>query len=290
MKNMWRRIFALCVLIAVTAISCSGGGKSGTKYVLKYDRRKDTYFKVLDAHHVVIRRIEKAGESVTDARYRAKYDMRVWNAGRWGMRLEIVYNDWSMQIDDPDLLKQPGFEFLPGKTVFVDLSPIGEVSEMKGFEKLPEIDLGSGAEPVGQARFKNEIRNLFPGMPESPVRRGDSWTVSRQFTEPVYGGEVLIKASYTYTVGEEVKKSGRQCVQIDGTYTAEAAGRTSRNGVDYDLFLTGEGKQTVYFSQDLRMFVRLDEESSLAGDARPDGPGEPTAIEHRRGRTVILTF
>jgi hypothetical protein len=292
MSSTRRHALTAGVLIAVLAITWSGGGKSGSKYILKYDRRRDSMFKVLDAHHVVIKR-KALSETVTDVRYRARYDGRVYNAGSWGMRLEIVYNNWSMEIDDPGLLRQPAFEFLPGKTVFVDLSPLGEVSEMNGFEKLPVIDLGPGAEPIGEVRFKNEIRDLFPGLPGGPVMRGDSWSVTRQFTEPIYGGEADITANYTYTVGEETKKNGRECVQIDGTCILEATGRASRDGVGYDLALKGEGRQTIYFSEDLRMFVRLDEESSLSGNATPKAPGAaglPAAIEHRRERTVILTF
>jgi len=290
MNKAARRVLFLCILLAVALITCSGGGKSGDKYVLKYDRRRDSMFKILDAHHIVIKRGESEGASVTEARYRAKYDVRVYNAGSWGMRLEFVYNNWTMEIDDPDLLKQPSFEFLPGKTVYGDVSPNGEVSELNGFDGLPEISLGDGAEPIGEARFKNEIRDLFPGMPGGTVRSGDSWSVTRQFTEPVYGGEVLIVANHTYTAGGYTRKSGRECVQIDGVYTLEAEGRGSSKGVEYDLVLKGEGKQTVYFSEDLRMYVRLDEESTISGSAANDGQGLEVPIEHNRKRTVVLTF
>lgn len=285
-----RRCFlAGCVLIAVASITCSGGGKSGGKYVLQYDRRKDSAFKILDAHHSVVKRSLEGEETTTDVSYRAKYNIEVYNAGNWGMRLDIVYNSWSMKIDDPVLQRQPGFEFLPGKRVSVDVSPTGEVSEMKGFDKLPEIDLGPGADPIGEIRFKNEIRDLFPGMPDGAVKKGDSWTVTRQFTEPIYDGEILFTAHYTYTLGEETRESGRECVQIDGTYTIEASGTAVRDGSEFAIVLSGEGKQTVYFSDDLRMFVRLNEESHISGDAR-DGSGRVVGLEQKRERVAIVTF
>ena len=282
-------VSALCVVIAVAAITCSGGGKSGGKYVLKYDRRKDSAFKILDAHRSVVTRSVEGEETITDVSYRAKYNVEVYNAGSWGMRLDIVYNNWTMEIDDPELLQQPSFQFLPGKTVHVDVSPSGEVSEMTGFDKLPEIDLGPGADPIGQTRFKNEIRDLFPGMPDGPVRRGDSWTVTRQFTEPIYDGEILFTARYEYTVGEETRESGRECVQIDGTYTVEGSGTALRDGLEFAITLGGEGKQTVYFSDDMRMFVRLNEESHISGDAR-GGAGRVVGLQQKRERVAIVTF
>jgi hypothetical protein len=278
------------MLMVVAIAGCSGGGKSGNKHVLKYDRRKDSFLKILDAHHVVIKRDEPEGQTVTDARYRARYNVKVHNAGTWGMRFEFVYNNWSMEIDDPALLRQPSFEFLPGKTVYVDVSPMGESSEFSGFDKLPEISLGEGAEPIGEERFKNEIRDLFPGLPGGTVQTGDEWMVTRQFIEPAYGGEVTIVANYTYRVGDYTKKSGREVVQIDGTYTVEATGRGADDGVEFDLALKGEGKQTVYFSEDLRMYVRLDEEWNLTGSAINADLGEEVPIEHKRERTVVLTF
>jgi hypothetical protein len=205
------------------------------------------------------------------------------------MRLDIVYNNWTMEIDDPELLRQPSFQFLPGKTVHIDVSPTGEVSEMTGFDKLPEIDLGPGADPIGETRFKNELRDLFPGTPDGPVRRGDSWTVTRQFAEPIYDGEILFTAHYTYTVGDETRESGRECVQIDGTYTVEGSGTAVRDGSESAIVLSGEGKQTVYFSDDLRMFVRLNEESHISGDAG-NGAGRVVGLEQKRERVAIVTF
>jgi hypothetical protein len=284
-----RFLLAAGMFMAIAAIACSGGGKSGSKYMLKYERRKDSLFKVLDAHRSVVKRNAEGRETTTDVSYRAKYDVEVYNAGSWGMRLDIVYNNWTMEIDDPDLLRQPSFQFLPGKKVYADVSPAGEVSELNGFDKLPEIDLGPGADPIGEVRFKNEIRDLFPGLPGKAVRQGDSWTVTRQFTEPIYGGEILLSVDYTYTVGGETRESGRECVQIDGTYSVEGSGRVLRDGVEFAITVAGEGKQTVYFSDDLGMFVRLNEETHLYGDAT-DGAGRVVDLDQKRERVAILTF
>ena len=77
MNRTRRRILAACQLAALVEAGCSGL-MSGGAYVLKYDRRKDSMFKVLDAHHIVIERNEAGiGESVNDAGYRAKYNVRV---------------------------------------------------------------------------------------------------------------------------------------------------------------------------------------------------------------------
>lgn len=289
MTRARRCLLAAGILVAAVAITCSGGGKQGSKYMLKYDRRKDSAFKILDAHRYIVTRTPEGGEIRTDASYRARYNVEVHNAGSWGMRLDIVYNNWTMQIEDDELMRQPGFQFLPGKKVFVDVSPEGEVSEMTGFDKLPEIDLGPGADPIGEARFKNEIRDLFPGLPGKAVRQGDSYMVTREFTEPIYDGEILFTARYTYTVGEETRESGRECVQIEGTYRIEGTGTAVRDGSEFAIALEGEGSQTVYFSDDLGMFVRLNEESRIYGNAR-DGAGRVVGLEQKHERVAVLTF
>ena len=289
MKMARRGMLAAGILMALAAVTCSGAGKSGARYMLKYERRRDSAMKIHDAQHLVVKRTLGGEEMTTEVSYRAKYDAVVNSAGSWGMRLDIVYNNWTMEIDDPELLRQPSFQFLPGKKVFADVSPTGEVTEMTGFDKLPEIDLGPGADPIGEDRFRNEVRDLFPGLPGKAVSRGDSWTVSRQFTEPVYGGEILLTVDYTYTVGDETRESGRECVQIDGTYSVRGSGTAQRDGVEFAIALSGEGRQTVYFSEDLRMFVRLNEESRISGDAR-DASGRVVDLDQRRERVAILTF
>jgi hypothetical protein len=142
---------------------------------------------------------------------------------------------------------------LIGKSFGISLSSIGE-KEFIGIEDVPEINFGemSGGNRSVQAFFTEIIPQLSP----DPVKVGESWTVQKEYTEPMGDLELLIKFESTSTLDGLETIEGVECARVQSQLEGTVSGAGSTGGM-YMVF-TGEltSTSTWYFDFKEGLYVR----------------------------------
>jgi hypothetical protein len=264
--------------------------KTKDGYILRYTAVGGKQLEVETSNRRVMTRNVMGNEVVATYTGSAGYSIRGGEKSDGATGFDIEFGARTFETDDPQMQVSPDFSELIGSQVYALLSPAGEITETSGFEALPEIGMGDGNVPLGEVQFRNEIRDMFPGLPERPVKFGDTWPVSRVFSEPLQGGELQVTLAYTCTLVEEAKMNGHNCVKIDASFTGEITGHGGSGGIDFELAMEGSGSQVIYFAHDAGMLVSMEEYSEFAGEATNDDMGLVITLAQGRDASVSVAF
>jgi hypothetical protein len=134
--------------------------------VYKMDEGTTTFTVEMARKHRNQRNI-MGNDLITNSKDLTVYGFAVNSSGENGLKLELEYVERTHETDDSQILTGPDFSNLIGKKVKMVLSPTGELSGFAGFEDLPEIVIPGQDASLGELQYTNELRGLFPRLPES---------------------------------------------------------------------------------------------------------------------------
>jgi hypothetical protein len=200
-----------------------------------------------------------------------EYVFTVASADADGLLLKLEYKDRQLTTDAPQPTGGIDFSPLLGQTASLLLSPTGDLSKFSGFKELPEIATGRGA-PMNRETYINELRILFPGLPDHPVSRGDTWSKTHQFQQPMPGGAAAnVTIDITYKLAGSTVVRGFNCVEIDSDYTIAVSGQGDLQGEPFTMTMDGKGTEKIYFAHERGMMIEKTGESKVTGATEARG-------------------
>lgn len=267
---------ALSVTVALPSVTSI----AEKTFVLEYRIDEGAEFNVIltGKHHN--ERTVLGNDIVSNSEDLIEYAFKVKSVDEDGMRLEFEYRNRTHQTDDPQFPAGPDFSGLIGKKAEFTLSKTGETSGFSGFEDFPAILIPDEGKSLVAAQYTNEFRHLFPRLPEKPVAIGESWSDVDEFDEAAGDGTVPLTISYTYTLLEETRKDGHDCLKIRGDYVVDLQGPLSTGGLELGLTLNGTGTETVFFALEKGMFLSQESRSQVEGTADNEDLGISFDMSH----------
>jgi hypothetical protein len=292
MKRSGVPIMFVCVLTTVIIAGCSMIGSMGgpKKYNLKYDLPEGSTFamKISRDDHFV--RNVMGNEAVMDMKDVIEYGFEVKSSSKEGLTLELEYKSRSHQTDNPQFQTDIDFSSLVGNKAGFDMSSRGELSGFTGFEKLPVIRIADQEASLGETQYVNEIRQIFPILPDGPVGIGETWSYKHVSDEPTEGGQVRITVDSNYTLLEEAEKDGVDCMKISAKYTVNADGKVSSGGMDFTVKGGGEGNDILYFGHKKGMFLNSEGSLVIEAIAENNDLGISVPVKHEYKTTVDVSL
>ena len=176
------------------------------------------------------------------------------------IELEVEYKDLTFNLDHPKGPLKTDFSPLVGQKVRFSISPTGKTFGFEGFEDLPPIN----RDLLGLMTKEDHIKpftKLFPIIPASSKNVGESWTDITSFEND----DEIEQNNFTYTILEETKVDGYNCLKIKATSEITNSGVTVQNGMEIERKLEGEGESIIYFAYEEGMILKIEEASALEG-------------------------
>jgi hypothetical protein len=181
-----------------------------------------------------------------------------------GMRIELEMGARTQDVSSMMGSDSTDFSELVGKKVTFVLLPDGEVEELEGFESLPEIIAATG-DTMTEEIYRLGVKQTFPRLPEKPIKVGDSWS-DVQDTDIPLGDYVLTSHSDTkYTLLEEVKKDGIDCLKIEVSGKGTMTGDFEQQGTALTMERETTTEGFMYFAFKKGMFLSVEVESIAEG-------------------------
>lgn len=233
----------------------------GKLYELKYQLDKGTKITMTSTGDVNSVMDQMGTEVVTDISGDAEDIFIVLSANKTkGLTLEYEFGARSQNMDSAMGSDSTDFSELIGQKVKFVLLPNGKVEGFEGFDTLPVITSSSGDE-LNEETYILAVKTTFPLLPDKPVKFGDTWTDNQVMDIPQSGSILKLENDYTYTLIEEVKKDGFDCLKIEMTGTSNLIGDFEQEGmalsIERDTISTG----TIYFAYKEGMLISFESES-----------------------------
>jgi len=287
---MQRRIVSAVIVFGLLAGVLVSFGMA-QEYTLKYNLARGTKFTLTNESSEETIQEVMGNEMVVNSNSSSVSKCVVLSADEEaGIKIEYEFADRKSESETPQGASSVDFSELIGKKVKFLLSGIGEASGFEGFDELPEITHESG-QTIGKDRFINSIKNLFPKLPEKPVKIGESWTRTQEDDVPMPdGGALKSKTDFTYTLLEEVKKDGLDCLKIGISFTQTVSGEFEQMGMPIVMEMKGKGDDVMYFAHKKGMLVSYEDESSSEGMADVASAGMSIPITRMSKSTLNVTF
>jgi hypothetical protein len=218
------------------------------------------------------------------------YDFTVETVAPEGFGIAFEYGDRTRKIERPEPRDMKSFPELTGRGAALTVSPLGYLTDLRGFESLPEINLPEEEFYLGLDQYMNEIHDLFYQLPDKPVSTGNMWNTSETFTETFPMGSIEILVNERYKLMGKTKKKGFDCVRISNTFTVKITGQLDAGGMKFALALEGGGTDEIYFAYSEGMFVQVDGQWKAEGTASNAEMGISIPMENYYQSNVEVEF
>jgi len=264
--------------------------KLAPKYELKYKLAKGAQFTITNSRSDHFIREVMGNEMVTNTDDTSEYGFDVIEENTDNIKLMLEFKNRTQKTDDPQAPGGVDFSSLAGKKVGLSMSSTGEISGFVGFENLPVIEITYQQSTINKDSYINEVKQLFPMLPENPVGIGDNWKSVYEYDEPVPEGTVKVTINYIYTLLEETVKDGIECLKINGAFTMVVKGEGVMEGMTFTFNLEGKGHETVYFDHKKGMLLSIAGESTAKGEADFAEAGLTIPMDHTYKNKLNVTF
>jgi len=279
MERVWIRITLVALVIVAIGIPV-GRMEAAKQYALAYKMDKGTEFTVQVTRKHRNQRNFMGNDLVTNTEELMEYEFTVKSSGDDGLRLELEYTEREYKADEGESSIIADMSELIGNRVKMLLSPTGVPSDFEDFDDLPEIRIPGQEDPLTELRYENEVMSLFPRLSPEAVAAGGSWSGIVQYDEPIGDVTLPIKMLYTYTLIEETKFGGLDCLKLEGEYTITLSGTIAASGLDLEMNVAGTGTDTIYFAWKKGMFLSSETRFNMKGSADNEEMGVSIPMEH----------
>jgi hypothetical protein len=197
----------------------------------------------------------------------SRYAFRTIGEQEGNLELEVTVEDMSLDISSPQGNITPDLSGILGKSFKMILSPQGKELDVSEAAKL-EYDLVAGQTRNLQSGFQT----IFPDLPESAVKAGDSWPSYAKIEEESDTNEVKIEMEMENTLVGFETIDGWECARVESKITGTVSGKGSQQGMD--LMTSGEltGKDTWYFAYKEGFLVKILSEVEVDATIEVSGP------------------
>ncbi len=178
---------------------------------------------------------------------------------------------------------KPDLSAIVGKNFGLTISPKGKKISFSDPESI-KVDFG----PMGGKRdAESFFKNLFPKLPDNPMKIGQSWTVSEEKMEPQSGLNINIKSESVNTLVALETVDGMECLKITTKTTGTMDGKGNQGGMDIDFEGDLEATSTWFYAYKKGIFVSANSENLVEGTAVVAGGQNMTIPITQESKTEV---
>ena len=181
-----------------------------------------------------------------------------------GLSIELEIGERTQDISSDMGSASTDFSELVGKKAKFVLLPNGEAEGFEGFDALQEVTTASG-DTLTSDLYILGVKDTFPKLPDKPVKFGDTWKDVQGNDVPLGDYTLRSDSDYTYTLVEEVKKDGFDCLKIAVTGTDKVTGDFEQQGTELSLERETTTNAVMYFAYKKGMFLLYEAEAKAEG-------------------------
>lgn len=186
-------------------------------------------------------------------------------------RMEVRFDTAEVHLTDPQSMVAAFLaRSLQGKVLDFEVSSTGEIGSVE--------DSSAQGSPAG-VNLAQTFSQVFPPLPETPVRPGDSWTAER--TVPVASSQMEItnQVFTRYTLKGFETKEGKECARVQMKTTSRLQGASQKpGGSKLQGKMTGEGEYLLALKEGRLLSLRMKSSTEVASQDE-DGKENKAATE-----------
>ena len=156
-----------------------------------------------------------------------------------------------------------------GKSFDMMISADGRKLSYPHPDQLLRLDMGAMAGGVLNLEFI--LKYNFPGLPDSPVKGGETWPETFQRTQIEGSLKPLVNINAVHQYVDVEKVDGYDCLKVESTYKAEIEGSEEQMGTNWTYIGKLEGSSTWYFAIKEGFVVKVSSKEKSKGIIKSTG-------------------
>lgn len=254
-------VFLVAMLTIGILAGCAGkfGFGGGGGRIIEYAMPKERVLNYEATQHST-QTMQVMGQSIENTMI-SKYAFSLEPKGLSGKDhlVRVTVNSMDVAVTTPQGQMSPDVSGVVGKGFDMTLSKLGKEVDVSGAQSLT-VNMG------GQTRsMVSDFRTIFPDLPGTHLKVGDTWTARDTVTTEEGGLETSVIFEGVNTLQGFEPVDGLECAKITVTVTGTFGGKGQQQGADLTLDGKIEGTETWYFAREKGLFVKS------ATDLRMDG-------------------
>lgn len=134
-----------------------------------------------------------------------------------------------------------------------------------------EVEMGGGKRDA-----ESFFRNIFPTLPNSPIKIGGTWKDTEVDTVHEGGLDIIVEVETVNTLVGMESVNEMECFKITSVINATLEGTGQQGGADIYFEGDSDGKNTWYFAYKEGTFIKAKTEMTMEGTATVSGPQNMT--------------
>ena len=289
-KTQARVLVALLALVMIVlGAGCSSSKKlSGTSkkgMTLRY-LFPDQQFLNYHTSSAIKQILDINGQDFTvDIGLKTSFSLKLKEKTKTNNFLKVKIDSMEIFVNSPQGELKPDMDQVNGKGFDMVLSTLGTGLDVSGAEAI-QYEMGPGVKRNVAMTFKY----LFPKLPESSLKVGDTWSMVDTISDKYETEEVLMVIENNYTLAGFETIMGIECARIISVYTGTRTGKATQQGVEMVSEGTIEGTGTYYFAYSEGYLVKDVGNSTIDATLVVYGPEErsiPMKYEMNMGTELV---
>lgn len=197
-------------------------------------------------------------------------------------KLNVTIDTAFIHIESPGGKLDPSMDGVIGKQFNYRVTPLGKEVDYSEAENL-KYKLGDTEE----LNIASDFMTLFPDLPESPVKVGDTWnSIDTTYEKGTSGYLEIVTKNNNMVQGIETYQ-GYQCVKIHTTFSGLMNGSGKMQGINTATTGSVEGEGDWYFAYKEGLFIMISTSGQAKSTTEAIGEGREIIIPGTRDFKVI---
>jgi hypothetical protein len=272
-------LFAFVVLAMIVSlfIGCAKKpfwGNEQTGFILNYRLVPDQVWKYSSTNDQNMN-MEQMGQSIAiKTKSLTIYSIKGTGINQQkNLQSNVTLDTMSIAMSSPMGENKPDLSSVIGKNFGMTFTSKGKELDYTRTEAL-EIDFGKM--PGGKQDLSSYFRNIFPDLPEQPVKIGETWISKDSLTIHQMGMEVKTKTETTNKLEGQEVVAGMECLKIASKSKGTVDGKGENMGMNMSVEGDTDATTTWYFAYKLGIFVKAESESFMESTIAISGPQNMT--------------
>lgn len=156
-----------------------------------------------------------------------------------------------------------------GKSFDMIISAVGSKLSYPHPDQLLRLDMGAMAGGVLNLEFI--LKYNFPGLPDTPLKEGETWTETFQRTQIEGSFQPLVNINAVHQFVDVENVDGYDCLKVESTYKAEIEGSEEQMGTNWTYIGKLEGSSTWFFAIQEGFVVKVSSKEKSKGIMKSTG-------------------
>ena len=174
-----------------------------------------------------------------------------------------------------------------GKSFDIMISADGSKFSYPHPDQLLRLDMGAMAGGVLNLEFI--LKYNFPGLPDTPVKDGETWPETFQRTQIEGSLQPLVNINAVHQFVDVENVDGYDCLKVESTYKAEIEGSEEQMGTNWTYIGKLEGSSTWYFAIQEGFVVKVSSKEKSKGIIKSTGD-HPMDVPIQQEISVDITI